>query len=66
LIISKAQAAVSELLAQYSVFFTQILDHILLPLIHPAGQHDHKKLKGIHGFLHRLVIVSSQIPIQRS
>jgi len=52
------------LLAQYSVLFTQILDDILLPLIHPTGQHDHNKLKGIEGFLHRLVIVSFKI--QRS
>ena len=54
------QATVSELLAQCSVLFTQILDHILLALIHPTGQHDHNKLKGIEGFLLRPVIVSSQ------
>jgi len=61
LIIIEPQATFSELLAQYSVLFTQILDNILLPLIHPTGQHDHHKLKGIEGFFHRLVIVSSQL-----
>jgi hypothetical protein len=52
-------------LAQYSVLFTQILDHILLPVIHPTGQCDHQELKGIESF-HRLVIVSSQFKIQPS
>ena len=60
LIIVEPQAAISELLAQYSILFTQILDHILLPLIHPTSQRDHNKLKGIEGFLHCLVIVSSK------
>jgi hypothetical protein len=31
-----------------------------LPLIHPTSQRDHNKLKGIEGFLHCLVIVSSK------
>ena len=59
MIIIEPQPTISELLAQYSILFTQILDHILLPLIHPTGQHNHNTLKGIEGFLHRLVIVSS-------
>jgi hypothetical protein len=37
---------------------------MLLPPIHPAGQNDHNKLKGIQSFLHRLVIVSPQFKIQ--
>ena len=65
LIIIEPQATISELLAQYSVLFSQILDHIHLALIHPTGQHYHDKLKRIEGFLHRLVIVSSQFKTQR-
>jgi hypothetical protein len=59
LIIIEPQATASELLAQYSVLFTQIRDHTLWPLIHPTGHTINYKLKGIEGFLHRLVIVSS-------
>jgi len=60
LIISEPQATVSKLLVQYSVLFTEIFNYILLPLIHPAGQRDHNKMKWVDPFLHRLVIVSSQ------
>jgi hypothetical protein len=49
----------SQLLARYSVLFTQILDYILLALIHPAGQRDHNELKGVKGFLYCPAIASS-------
>src|SRR3954447_18114448 len=51
----------SELFAQDSVLFAQILDYILLPLIDPTGQHDHNELKGIEHRLRHLVIVSSRL-----
>jgi hypothetical protein len=51
------------LLAQDSVLFTQILDYILLAVIHPTGQRDHNEMEGGEASLHFLVIVSSQLKI---
>src|SRR3954470_18719618 len=47
LVVSEPQATMSELLAQYSVLFAGILDHVLLPLIRPTGYHDHNKVPAL-------------------
>ena len=37
LVIIEAQSTITELLPQYSILLSQILDDLLLALIHPSG-----------------------------
>jgi len=53
-----------QLLAEYSILFAEILDHILLALIHPSSDGDHNELKRIerscHGPGDCLIVVQSK------
>src|SRR5499426_2502658 len=52
LIIGKTHAAVADLLPQNTIFFNEIFDDLLLPLIHPTGDRHDEKGKWIQTRLH--------------
>jgi len=41
----QAQPLVSELLAQYAVFFLQVVDHVALMLVQAAGERNQQQPK---------------------
>src|SRR5262249_6137616 len=52
LIIGKTHATVADLLPHHTIFFNEIFDDLLLPLIHPTGDGDDEKGKSIQTRLH--------------
>jgi hypothetical protein len=42
----EAQSTITELLPQHSILLAQILDGLLLGLIHPSGDRHEQELKG--------------------
>ena len=51
------------MLAQNSVLLSQILDHLLLVLIHPTGNRHQQELKWIEHSRHLLPILSTRSPV---
>jgi hypothetical protein len=61
LLVSKAQPPVSELNTHNPVLFAQILDGMLLLLIHPASQRNEQKAKWAQRLWHRFSRLPSPV-----
>src|SRR5262245_53543074 len=64
LAIRKSKAATCELLPENTILLDEILDDMLLPLVHPTGHGNDEKRKWIQSRLHRRS-VSRPDPITR-
>ncbi|HEX4166069.1 MAG TPA: hypothetical protein VHZ55_11400 [Bryobacteraceae bacterium] len=63
LVVIEKYSPISELLAQYSILLSQVLDHLLLVLIHPAGSRHQQELKRIKHSRHLLPILATPLSI---
>lgn len=50
--IRESNAPLSEAFLQKPILFLQVLDHVELPTIDPAGEHCQNKLQRLHGLKH--------------
>jgi hypothetical protein len=55
LLIREPEATAPELLAQHAILLAEVLDHLLLLLIHPSGHGDQDESEGIQNSGHLLV-----------
>lgn len=51
LIVIQPQALIAELLAEYAIFLAEIIDHLLLQLVHPSGYRDEQEPERIENSL---------------
>jgi hypothetical protein len=49
LVIAQSEALTAELLFQQPVLLSEVIDHVALMLVQPAGQKGENKLKGLQG-----------------
>jgi hypothetical protein len=45
LVVRKSESTITDLLPQSAIFINELLDHVLLPLIQPAGNGNNEKRK---------------------
>src|SRR5215469_1627263 len=50
MIVIQAQPSAAELFSKDSIFFAQVIDSILLLLVHPAGHSDENEPEGVKDF----------------
>ena len=60
-IIGKPEPAVAQLSTEDSVLLAQILDRVLLLLIHPSGDRQEQKAKRVEGLQHRFCRLPFQL-----
>src|SRR5262249_23740359 len=65
LIIGKTHAALADLLPHHTIFFNEIFDDLLRPLIHPTGDRDDEKGKWIQTRLHSGRLPRSELSSSR-
>src|SRR3954454_12465227 len=58
LVVVESHSSISELLAQYPVLLTQVLNHLHLTLIHPTSQRDQHELDWIKDSRHLVCSLS--------
>jgi len=61
LVIVELRPLVSELLAQDTVLFLNMVDHILLPLVQPAREGNRKQAKGIKCRAHYAMLTPQEL-----